>query len=111
MWKRLPGMKSRGFICRPVLVLADGGTGSPRGHRPTGTRSPRRKPTGTRSPRPKPVQTRFSAEADGDTLAAAETVGDALAAAEAGGQVLAAADGDALAAAPPLAFAVCVVVL
>jgi hypothetical protein len=81
MWKRLPGMKSRGFICRWVLVLAVG-DGLAAG-----------------------------AQAVGDALATAEADGDALAAAEADGHVLAAAEADAPAAAPPLAFAVCWVVV
>ena len=91
MWKRLPGMKNRGFICRWVPVLAVG-DGLAAGAQADG-------------------DALAAAEADGDALAAAEADGDALAAAEADGQVLAAADGDALAAGPPLAFAVCVAVL
>ena len=94
MWKRLPGMKSRGFICRwvPVLAVAEGDALA--GAQADG-------------------DALATAEADGDALAAAEATadGDALAAAEADGHVLADADGAAPAAVPPLAFAVCVVVL
>src|SRR5215469_10214450 len=110
MWKRLPGMKSRGFICRPVPVLAVGDAGALAGAQADGDALAAAEAAGVALAAAEAdgdVAAAAEAGADGVVLAAAEAGAGALAAAEADGHVLAAADGDAAAAAPPLALAVC----